>query len=118
MVNFNPIDKDYIVRWQSDLENTKERLLHKPSQDQSKSTALGCLKFCGTVHYGQQWIDAYSQPLHLPAERAEMSLSVSDSAIILPEPRFSLARRTETQNKLMFHMREELLLLDYSKIGL
>ena len=41
MVNFNPIDKDYIVRWQSDLKNTKERPLHKPSQDQSKSTALG-----------------------------------------------------------------------------
>ena len=30
-----------IVRWQSDLENTKERPLHKPSQDQSKYTALG-----------------------------------------------------------------------------
>jgi len=28
MVNFNPIDYDYTVRWQSDLENTKERL-HK-----------------------------------------------------------------------------------------
>ena len=27
--------------WQCDLENTKERHLHKPSQDQSKSTALG-----------------------------------------------------------------------------
>jgi len=25
----------------SDLENTKERPLHKPSQDQRKSTALG-----------------------------------------------------------------------------
>ena len=37
------MDKDYIVRWQSDLENTKERPLHKPSQDQSKSTALGGL---------------------------------------------------------------------------
>ena len=32
MVNFNPIDWDYIVRWQSDLENTKGRPLHKPSQ--------------------------------------------------------------------------------------
>jgi len=41
MVNFNPIDKDYSVRWQSDLENTKERLLYKPSQDQRKSTTLG-----------------------------------------------------------------------------
>jgi len=40
MVNSNPIDLDYIVSWQSDLENTKERPLHKPSQDQSKSTAL------------------------------------------------------------------------------
>ena len=29
MVNFNPIGWDYIVRWQSDLENTKERPLHK-----------------------------------------------------------------------------------------
>jgi len=27
MVNFNPIDYDYIVSWQSDLENTKERIL-------------------------------------------------------------------------------------------
>jgi len=28
MVNFNPIDKDYIVRWQSDLKNnTKESIL-------------------------------------------------------------------------------------------
>ena len=34
MVNFNPIGNDYIVRWQSDLEKTKERPLHKPSQDQ------------------------------------------------------------------------------------
>jgi len=41
MVNFNPIDYDYIVRWQSDLEDTKEIPLHKPSQDWSKSTALG-----------------------------------------------------------------------------
>ena len=40
MVNFNPIDYDYIVRWQSDLENTKERPFYKPSQDQSQSTAL------------------------------------------------------------------------------
>jgi len=32
MVNFSPIDKDNIVRRQSDLENTK---------DQRKSTALG-----------------------------------------------------------------------------
>jgi len=29
MVNFNPIDKDYKVRWQSKQENTKERPLHK-----------------------------------------------------------------------------------------
>jgi len=41
MVNFNPIDYDYIARCQSDLENTKERPLYKPSQDQSKSTAMG-----------------------------------------------------------------------------
>ena len=34
-VNFNSIDKDYIVRWQSDIENTQERPLHKPSQDQT-----------------------------------------------------------------------------------
>ena len=33
-------DKDFIVRWQADLENTK-RPFHKHSQDQSKSTALG-----------------------------------------------------------------------------
>ena len=41
MVNVNPMNLDYIVRLQSDLEHTKERPLHKPSQDQSKSTALG-----------------------------------------------------------------------------
>jgi len=29
MVNFNPIDSDNSVRWQSDLENTKERPFHK-----------------------------------------------------------------------------------------
>ena len=46
MINFNP--KDYIVRWQSDLENTKENKLpvcDKPyqniSEDQRKSTTLG-----------------------------------------------------------------------------
>jgi len=33
MVNFNPIAYDYIVTWQSDLANTNERPLHKPSQD-------------------------------------------------------------------------------------
>ena len=27
MVNFNPIDEDYIVSWHSDLENTKESKL-------------------------------------------------------------------------------------------
>jgi len=56
MVNFNPIDKDYIVRWQSDIENTK-RPFHKPSQDQRKSTALGgawnfaerCIVFCPKI---------------------------------------------------------------------
>jgi len=37
--------------WQSDLENTNEKPLHKPSQDQRKSTALGgAQKFGGTVH--------------------------------------------------------------------
>jgi len=37
MVNFNTIDKDYIVRWQSDLESNKRKTpsqVHKPSQDQ------------------------------------------------------------------------------------
>ena len=41
MVNVNPIDKDYMVRSQSDLGNTKERPFHKPSQDQTKSTTFG-----------------------------------------------------------------------------
>ena len=27
MVNFYPIDKDYIVKWQSDLEYTKEGIV-------------------------------------------------------------------------------------------
>jgi len=40
MVNYNSMHKDYIVRWQSVPENTKERPLYKPSQDQRKSTAL------------------------------------------------------------------------------
>jgi len=35
------MDYDNIVRWQSDIDNTKERPLHKPSQDQRKSTAMG-----------------------------------------------------------------------------
>ena len=51
MVNFNPIHYDYIVWWQSDLENTKERPLHKPSQDQRKSTALG-----GVWNFAEQCI--------------------------------------------------------------
>ena len=55
MVNFNPIDWDYTVRWQSDLENTKERPLHKPSQDQSKSTALG-----GVWNFAERCIDNLS----------------------------------------------------------
>jgi len=42
--------------WHSDLEHTKERPLHKLSQDQSKSTALGGVwNFCGTVHYRWQF---------------------------------------------------------------
>ena len=45
---------DYIVRWQSDLENTKERPLHKPSQDQSKSTALG-----GVWNFAERCIPPY-----------------------------------------------------------
>jgi len=51
MINFSPIDYNYIVRWQSDLENTKERPLYKPSQDQSKSTALG-----GVWNFAEQCI--------------------------------------------------------------
>jgi len=41
MVSFNPIDKDYqlIVRWHSDLENTKESILHVCDKPQRKSTA-------------------------------------------------------------------------------
>ena len=35
------MDYGYIVRWQSEPENTKERPLHKPSQDQRKSTTMG-----------------------------------------------------------------------------
>jgi len=42
----------YIVRWQSDLENTKERPLHKPSRDQSKFTALG-----GVLNFAERCID-------------------------------------------------------------
>jgi len=49
MANFNPIDSDYIVRWQSDIENTKERPHHKPLQDQSYRIGRS-LKFCETVH--------------------------------------------------------------------
>ena len=54
MVNLNPIDYDYIVRWQSDLENAKESILpvcDKPYQkDQRTSTALGgAWKFVKTM---------------------------------------------------------------------
>jgi len=51
MVHFNSIDYDYIVMWQSDVENTKERSFHKPSQDQGKSTALD-----GAWHFAERCI--------------------------------------------------------------
>jgi len=44
MVNFNPIDKDYIVSWQSDLENTKESILpvcDKPYHNIKQNMPLG-----------------------------------------------------------------------------
>jgi len=44
MVNFNPIDYDYIVRWQSDLENTKESILpvcDKPYHKIKENVPLG-----------------------------------------------------------------------------
>ena len=44
MVNFNPIDKDYIVSWQSDLENTKEsipRVCDKPYHKIKENMPLG-----------------------------------------------------------------------------
>jgi len=40
MVNFNPIDKNYIVRWQSDLENTKESILPVCDKPYHKIKAL------------------------------------------------------------------------------
>ena len=54
MVNFNPIDKGYIVRWQSDLVNTKENELNVC--DKSYHTNNGFqqngeeIKICGTMH--------------------------------------------------------------------
>jgi len=62
MVNFNPIDLDYIVKSQSDPENTKERPLHKPSQDQSKSTALG-----GVLNFAERCI--HDEPVHETHEK-------------------------------------------------
>jgi len=47
---FNPIDYDYIVRWQFDLENTKESPLHKPLQDQRKLLHWAKLKILRMVH--------------------------------------------------------------------
>ena len=44
MVNSNPIDKDYIVSWQSDLENTKESILpvcDKPYHKIKENMPLG-----------------------------------------------------------------------------
>ena len=44
MVNFNPIDKDYIVSWQSDQENTKEIILpvcDKPYHKIKENMPLG-----------------------------------------------------------------------------
>jgi len=44
MVNFNPIDSDYIVSWQSDLENTKESILpdcDKPYHKIKENMPLG-----------------------------------------------------------------------------
>jgi len=43
MVNFNPIDKAYIVSWQSDLVNTKESVLpvfHKPYNTNKNTTEM------------------------------------------------------------------------------
>jgi len=54
MVNFNPIDKDYIVSSQSDLENTKESILpvcNKPYHKIKENMPLGwSLNICGTIH--------------------------------------------------------------------
>jgi len=69
MVDCNPIDKDYIVRWQSDLENTKERPIHKPSQDQSKSTVLG-----GVWNFAEQWIH-YQQQMYVISNISEKVVS-------------------------------------------
>ena len=44
MVNFDPTDKDYIVSWQSDLENTKESILSvcdKPYHKIKETMPLG-----------------------------------------------------------------------------
>ena len=44
MVNFNPVDEDYIVSWQSDLENTKESILpvcDKPYHKIKENMRLG-----------------------------------------------------------------------------
>jgi len=56
MVNFNPIDKNYIVRWQSDLENTKESRLpvcdkpyHKIKENIYRDGRSS--KKCETIHY-------------------------------------------------------------------
>jgi len=55
LVNFNSIDKDDIVSWQSDLENTKESILpvcdnpyHKIKENMPHGRSL---KNCGTIFY-------------------------------------------------------------------
>ena len=50
MVNFNPIDKDYILRWQSDLENTKERPLHKIKENLPHWAELEIVRNCAYLH--------------------------------------------------------------------
>ena len=50
----NPIDYDYIVSWQSDLENTKESILpvcDKPYHNIKENMPHGEeLEKCGTIH--------------------------------------------------------------------
>jgi len=49
--------------WQSDLENTNERPLYKPSQDQNISTALG-----GAWKFVDRCIELFTDQNHISLE--------------------------------------------------
>jgi len=64
MVNFNPMEQDYIVSWQSDLVNTNEIVLVITGTKKNYIKGRR-LTFCGTMHCDDanpSWCMPYSAP--------------------------------------------------------